>query len=331
MALIQATVREILSPWSAILFLFWVFLSGHLSFGPLPGAESLGSLAAFLSLIPIVLLFQACRMVEHRGREAWRFEEELRDPRGFRMPFAEWATTAFLVALLFLLAMLLHNKEAEKRRGTGKPVSYPLFVSHQDDTWELQHLGAAIPNTATVSALLTWETAPKTDAEGFAKTWERAITSEEALTGIIREKLPQGAVVHPEFARLLISPQSGPSLARLLFGQFFFFLPLLSLAFLLVRRGVRAELAAIGSLSLGGLAAWQSTVVLSREQLSGFEAALVQTLQWANGLLPDVGPLFAVGRHYLLSTTQLQIQSMIAWIFLGLLACVLSSHRFRKR
>ncbi|MDP6849711.1 MAG: hypothetical protein QGH51_08190 [Planctomycetota bacterium] len=321
--LIWSTLREVLSPWAALLLLLWVWVAGQLSFGPLPGAESLGSLVAFLSLVPILLLFQSCRTMERRKREAWRLEEQIRNPSGLRMPFAEWIAATALVGLFFLAAAALHHRNAEARRQYSNPISYPLYVSHQDGSWHLQHLGSSLPESAQVSALLTWETAPPADSEGFAETWQRPITPEEAREGIIREKLPLGAVVHPEFARLLLSPRDGPGLHTLLLGQFFFFLPLFSLAFLLVRRGVRSELAALGSLSIGGLASWQDPAfVLSRVQY---------WMRFGADLLPDVGSLFSVGRHYLLFATGVSTFSLFTWVSLGCLACFLSSLHPKKK
>ncbi|RMH05224.1 MAG: hypothetical protein D6702_00800 [Planctomycetota bacterium] len=334
--LLAGSFRRVVGRGGLFLGAVWLLLAAIAASEATLGTGSLGDYLGLVAVLPAALVLRAGWLGERRRREGWEDEERLRDPGGWRTPMADLAAVTLAGTLALAAAGLLLLAPALRPGVDPGESSFALAVGVQPDEWRL-HLPRPCPPAARVEFILEWEQAPAESAEivsaggrrrpatpGLPVVWP--LDPEEARNGELVLLRPPGAVLDPEWVRLVV-PRPGADRAPLLLaGLGCFFLPLWAAALFLARRGVRGLLAGFGALGLGALAAWQPSAAAPPG--SSPLALLARGLLAAASWLPPVEGLAAVG-----PTCELRAGTTPFWavsVWLGIGALFLAGSRRRR-
>lgn len=341
--MLRGFLREVL-PWTwQLFFVLAVFTAASLSFDASLGAHSLGTYLAYLSLLPIALLFRVGTVLNYRAQQGWPQQEILRDPAARKAPLTEMIGSGILLSGVLLLGMvpLATGLYATPEASSGL---YPVHVQFEstDDGTELWlfDLGATVPETARLHLTLDWSeaTVSPQDAKlqapddrfvkpvpGELVQW--SVSPNEARVGkLVLQPNPQsGLILRKQLCRLEIPRPSADALPRLLFHQFLFFLPLFAILLAWFRCGrIRGTLSAMATFTIGSLAA----LPLNPVDLGGGPvAALAKMLVLLKIALPPVEGLLATGHRFERFADTTPDLASLSWLLLGTLALWLACRR----
>lgn len=341
--LLQGFLREVL-PWSWLLFfVLAVFTAATLSFDNSLGAHSLGTYLAYLSILPIALLFRVGTVLDRRAQQGWPQQEILRDPTARKAPLIEMLGSAILLVGVLLLGMapIATGLYSMPEASSGL---YPVHVqfTNTDDGTELWlfDLGSTVPETARMHMTLDWSEATVSAEDalllapddrsvkpipGELVHW--SVSAAEARVGkLVLQPNPQsGLILRKQLCRLEIPRPGADALPRLLFHQLLFFLPLFAILLAWFRCGrIRGSLSAMATFTLGSIAA----LPLSPVDLGGGPvAALAKMLVLLKIALPPVEGLLATGHRFDRLADTTPNLGILGWVLLGVLALWLACRR----
>lgn len=341
--LLKGFLKEVL-PWTwQLFFVLAVFTAASLSFDASLGAHSLGTYLAYLSLLPIALLFRVGTVLDRRALQGWPQQEILRDASARKAPLMEMIGSGILLLGVLLLGMapMATGLYAMPEASSG---FYPVHVQFEntDDGTELWFfdLGAAVPDTATLHLTLDWSEATVSAQEaklqapdnrtvqpvpGELVEWHLS-TSEARVGKLVLQPNPQsGLILRKQLCRLEVPRPNANALPRLLFHQFLFFLPLFAILLAWFRCGrIRGTLSAMATFTIGSIAA----LPLNPVDLGGGPvAALAKMLVLLKIALPPVEGLLATGHRFERLADTTPDLGALGWLMLGLLALWLACRR----
>lgn len=332
-------LRELVGRWWLPAFALALLTAASLSFDPSLGSHSLGTYLAYVSMLPLVILFRCGWLLEKRVREGWRDEEILRDPKGRRAPLAEFLACIICTGVV-LTAALVPPLLPMFTLPQGSSGLYPVRVQVTDQGAWLFDLGGRVPEGARLHLTLDWSYASMVPEEvrieapdqrqvqpipGQLLHWD--LSPEEAYYGklVLQPSPGSGVELRTPLCRLEIRRPSAHDLPRLLWFQFLFFLPLFAMLLAWHRCGrVRGGLSALVSFTIGSLAAMQ---IHPMDLGGGPIAALAKMLLLLKLSLPPVEGLLATGQRYERLVGTVSISNILAWHAIGALALWLACRR----
>lgn len=343
--LITGFFREMASPWWHLSFLLAVFLAAALSFDASLGSHSFGTYLAYISLLPMVLLFRCGWLLQKRAGEGWPQEEILRDPTSRRAPLAEFAASALLLLEVLVLALVPIYSNLFTLPGASSGL-YPVRIEVQvaaespDTEQWLFDLGGTVPEGARLQLTLDWSEALMPPEEvrihapdqrslqpkaGRLFAW--GLSPREAKFGkVVLQPTPgSNVVLRSPLCRLEILRPGREQLPILLSQQLLFFLPLFAILLAWFRFGrIRGGLSAMAAFTFGSLAAMQVQPV---DLGSGPLAGLAKMLLLLKLAMPPVEGLLATGQRYERLAGTVSISTGLAWGAVGALALFLACRR----
>lgn len=341
--LLKGFLREVM-PWTwQVFFVLAVFTAATLSFDTSLGAHSLGTYLAYLSILPIVLLFRIGTVLDRRAQQGWPHQEILRNVNGRKAPLTEMLGSAILLGATLLLGMapIVSGLYSMPNPSSGL---YPVHVqfSTEDDGTEqwFFDLGSTVPKTARLYLTLDWSEATVSPEQALLQSpderqvkpipgelvqWD--LSEGEARVGklILQPNAQSGLILRKQLCRLEIPRPEADALPRLLLHQFLFFLPLFAILLAWFRCGrIRGSLSAMATFTVGSIAA----LPLSPIDLGGGPvAALAKMLVLFKLTLPPVEGLLATGHRFdRLADTTPEL-AVMGWLLLGGLALWLACKR----
>lgn len=341
--LLKGFLREVL-PWTwQIFFVLAAFTAATLSFDASLGAHSLGTYLAYLSLLPIALLFRVGTVLDRRALQGWPQQEILRDPSARKAPLMEMVGSAILLAGVLLLGMVPIATGLYSMPESSAGL-YPVHVqfTNTDDGTELWliDLGSTVPETARLHMTVDWSEATVSAADaqlqapdkrsvklvpGELVHWD--VSAAEARVGklVLQPNAQSGLILRKQLCRLEIPRPEADALPRLLFHQLLFFLPLFAILLAWFRCGrIRGSLSAMATFTLGSVAA----LPLNPVDLGGGPvAAFAKMLVLVKIALPPVEGLLATGHRFDRLADTTPDLGIMGWLFLGALALWLACRR----
>ena len=160
--LLKGFLREVM-PWTwQVFFALAVFTAATLSFDASLGAHSLGTYLAYISILPMVLLFRIDTVLDRRAQQGWPHQEILRNANGRKAPLTEMIGSAILLGATLLLGMVPIVSGLYPMPSPSAGL-YPVHVqfTKDDDGTELWlfDLGSTVPKTARLHLTLDWSEA----------------------------------------------------------------------------------------------------------------------------------------------------------------------------
>jgi len=341
--LLKGFLREVM-PWTwQVFFALAVCTAASLSFDASLGAHSLGTYLAYISILPMVLLFRIGSVLDRRAQQGWPHQEILRNANGHKAPLNEMIGSAILLGATLLLGMapIVSGLYPMPNPSSGL---YPVHVQFttQDDGTELWlfDLGSTVPKTARLLLTVDWSEATVSPENAVVQSpderqvrpipgelvqWD--LSEAEARVGklVLQPNAQSGLILRKQLCRLEIPRPEADALPRLLLHQFLFFLPLFAILLAWFRCGrIRGSLSAMATFTIASIAA----LPLSPVDLgSGPVAALAKMLVLVKLALPPVEGLLATGHRFdRLADTTPEL-GIMGWLMLGGLALWLATRR----
>lgn len=348
MRLTLAAARAMLGRLGLPVALAWVFGAALFARDATEQVLLLGPYLAYVTLLPMLVLWRLGRLRRARRSEGWPAEERLRDPSGLRAPLAEAAATALLLTGALLLALLPPALPAFRDVDGGASLQ-PLQVRVLADGGWQADFAAPLPASASLILTVAFDAPPPGDALEIvdAHGQRRMVVPGEVLVfplhaadaragrALLRAADASAAAVSgarplEALARVAVPRPEGGALAGILAGLLLWLLPLVGLLLALERCArVDGVLATVAALLVGSLAA--ARVDADGVLVSGALGALAEAVLAVRALLPDVSGLYAVGHRFELRAGTAEPGSTVAWLLVGAAALALACRRRRPR
>lgn len=331
-------LRALIGTWWLPAAALGLFAAANLSFDPSLGSHTLGTYLAYVSLLPTILLFRCGWLLQQRKDQGWMEEERLRDAEGYRAPVAQFLACTILTAGLFAAAWVPPHLPMFPQPEASAGL-YPVRITTSDQGDWLIDMGSRVPSGSSLHLTLDWSEARDLapvpiqspdgrtlDAEaGELFTWPLAPAEAYGGKMVLQQPAEAALILRKPLARLEIPRPGRSDLARLLFSQALFFLPLFGMLLAWFRFGrVRGNLSAMVTFTLGSLAALSLTPMGLGSGPISLLTKVVLALKLA---LPPVEGLLATGQRFERLADTTPPMAISAWMVMGALALWLACRR----